>query len=120
MGFQRWRTILRIHHGLVHLANGRSVTDTAVECGWSDPSSCIEAFTEVVGQTPADTKRICATAWGSAPDRTTGAGGVRATPRWRLTGTEGQSGPGRQRPGPDWYLGCRPADQTMLMSLHHM
>jgi AraC-like DNA-binding protein len=52
MSFHRWRTILRIHHALVHLTNGRSVTETAAECGWSNPSSFIEAFTEVVGQTP--------------------------------------------------------------------
>jgi AraC-like DNA-binding protein len=52
MSFHRWRTILRIHHALVHLTGGRSVTDTAIECGWSNPSSFIEAFTEVVGQTP--------------------------------------------------------------------
>ncbi|WP_328498083.1 AraC family transcriptional regulator [Streptomyces sp. NBC_00414] len=52
MSFHRWRTILRIHHALVHLTDGRSVTDTAMECGWSNPSSFIEAFTAVVGQTP--------------------------------------------------------------------
>lgn len=52
MSFHRWRTILRIHRALVHLTNGRSVTDTATECGWSNPSSFIDAFTEVVGQTP--------------------------------------------------------------------
>lgn len=52
MGFHRWRTILRVHHALVHLTAGRSVTDTATECGWSNPSSFIDAFTEVVGQTP--------------------------------------------------------------------
>lgn len=52
MSFHRWRTILRIHHGLVHLTDGRSVTETAIACGWSNPTSFIEAFTEVVGQTP--------------------------------------------------------------------
>jgi AraC-like DNA-binding protein len=52
MSFHRWRTILRIHHALIHLTNGWSVTDTATECGWSNPSSFIEAFTAVVGQTP--------------------------------------------------------------------
>ncbi|WP_329135004.1 AraC family transcriptional regulator [Streptomyces sp. NBC_01476] len=52
MSFHRWRTILRIHHALAHLANGMSVTDTAVTCGWSNPSSFIDAFNEVVGQTP--------------------------------------------------------------------
>jgi AraC-like DNA-binding protein/quercetin dioxygenase-like cupin family protein len=52
MSFHRWRTILRIHHALAHLADGMSVTETAVACGWSNPSSFIDAFTEVVGQTP--------------------------------------------------------------------
>ncbi|SFK70221.1 AraC family transcriptional regulator [Amycolatopsis sacchari] len=52
MSFHRWRTVLRIHHALVHLTNGHSVTDTAMACGWSNPSSFIEVFTEVVGQTP--------------------------------------------------------------------
>ncbi|MDQ1034267.1 AraC-like DNA-binding protein [Streptomyces sp. V3I8] len=52
MSFHRWRTVLRIHHALVHLTAGRSVTDTATECGWSNPSGFIDAFTEVVGQTP--------------------------------------------------------------------
>jgi AraC-like DNA-binding protein len=40
----------------VHLTNGRSVTDTAMECGWSNPTSFIEAFTAVVGQTPGSYK----------------------------------------------------------------
>ncbi|MGW4848493.1 AraC family transcriptional regulator [Nocardia brasiliensis] len=52
MSFHRWRTILRIHHALVELGAGRSVTDTAIACGWSNPTSFIEAFTAVVGQTP--------------------------------------------------------------------
>ncbi|MEW2131946.1 AraC family transcriptional regulator [Streptomyces sp. NPDC005435] len=52
MSFHRWRTTLRIHHALAHLTNGLSVTDTAMVCGWSNPSSFIDAFTEVVGQTP--------------------------------------------------------------------
>jgi AraC-like DNA-binding protein len=52
MSFHRWRTTLRILHALVHLTGGRSVTDTATRCGWSNPSSFIDAFTEVIGQTP--------------------------------------------------------------------
>jgi AraC-like DNA-binding protein len=52
MSFHRWRTQLRIHHALVLLAAGTSVTDTAIECGWSNPSSFIEAFARAVGQTP--------------------------------------------------------------------
>lgn len=52
MSFHRWRTTLRIHHALIHLTDGRSVTDTAIECGWANPTSFIEAFTALVGQTP--------------------------------------------------------------------
>lgn len=37
---------------LIHLTHGRTVTDTAAMCGWSNPSSFIDAFTDVVGQTP--------------------------------------------------------------------
>ncbi|MFJ5865089.1 AraC family transcriptional regulator [Streptomyces parvus] len=49
MSFQRWRTILWIHHALAHLADGMSVTDTALTCGWSNPSTFIDAFHVVVG-----------------------------------------------------------------------
>ena len=52
MSFHRWRTILRIHHALFQLTDGSSVTDTAIACGWSNPSTFIEAFTAVVWQTP--------------------------------------------------------------------
>jgi AraC-like DNA-binding protein len=52
MSFHRWRTTLRIHHALAHLTDGMSVTDTAMACGWSNPSSFIDAFTEIIGQTP--------------------------------------------------------------------
>ncbi len=52
MSFHRWRSVLRVHHALVLLTSGRSVIDTATECGWSNPSSLIEAFTAIVGQTP--------------------------------------------------------------------
>jgi AraC-like DNA-binding protein len=52
MSFHRWRTQLRIHHALVLLAAGTSVTDTSIECGWSNPSSFIEAFARAVGTTP--------------------------------------------------------------------
>ena len=52
MSFHRWRTTLRIHHALILLTQGWSVTDTAMECGWSNPSGFIDAFTELIGQTP--------------------------------------------------------------------
>ncbi|MCK9924171.1 helix-turn-helix transcriptional regulator [Frankia sp. AgPm24] len=52
MSFYQWRTLLRVQYALVHLVDGRSVTDTALLCGWANPTSFIEAFTTVVGQTP--------------------------------------------------------------------
>jgi AraC-like DNA-binding protein len=52
MSFHRWRTILRIHQAVFHLTGGQSVTETAIACGWSNPSTFIDAFTAVVGQTP--------------------------------------------------------------------
>ncbi|MDR1186858.1 MAG: AraC family transcriptional regulator [Bifidobacteriaceae bacterium] len=52
MSFHQWRTVLRIHHALLHLGRGLSVIDTATTCGWANPTSFIEAFSAIVGQTP--------------------------------------------------------------------
>jgi AraC-like DNA-binding protein len=52
MTFHEWRTQLRIHHALTLLADGHSVTYTSAVCGWANPSSFIDAFTRIVGQTP--------------------------------------------------------------------
>jgi AraC-like DNA-binding protein len=52
MGFLQWRTLLRLQHALIHLVNGETVTGTATRCGWANPTSFIEAFTTVLGQTP--------------------------------------------------------------------
>lgn len=52
MSFHQWRTLLRVQHALLVLAEGASVTETAMQLGWSNPSSFIEAFTALVGQTP--------------------------------------------------------------------
>ncbi|MQY22729.1 AraC family transcriptional regulator [Nocardia macrotermitis] len=52
MTFHQWRTLLRIQRALLELADGTSVTDTAIRLGWSNPTSFIEAFTDLVGQTP--------------------------------------------------------------------
>jgi AraC-like DNA-binding protein len=57
MGFRQWRTQLRIHRALLLLADGRSVTDTAVACGWANPTAFIDAFTALVGQTPGHYRR---------------------------------------------------------------
>jgi AraC-like DNA-binding protein len=52
MSFRQWRIQLRIHHALVLLAAGHTITDTSLACGWSNPSTFIEVFSDVLGQTP--------------------------------------------------------------------
>jgi AraC-like DNA-binding protein len=52
MTFYEWRTQLRIYHALVLLADGHDTTYVAHACGWSNPSSFIAAFTNIIGTTP--------------------------------------------------------------------
>jgi AraC-like DNA-binding protein len=52
MSFRQWRTQLRVHHALVLLAQGSTVTATAARCGWANPSAFIDAFARTVGRTP--------------------------------------------------------------------
>jgi AraC-like DNA-binding protein len=52
MTYYEWRTQVRIYHALVLLAEGHDVTYTAQACGWSNPSSFIAAFTNVLGTSP--------------------------------------------------------------------
>ncbi|WP_223885426.1 AraC family transcriptional regulator [Nocardia colli] len=52
MSFHQWRAQLRVQHALVHLMDGRTVTQTASLCGWSNTASLISAFTAILGQTP--------------------------------------------------------------------
>lgn len=52
MTYYEWRTQIRIYHALVLLAEGHDVTYTARACGWSNPSSFIAAFTNVLGTSP--------------------------------------------------------------------
>ena len=52
MTFYQWRTQLRVYHALVLLADGHDTTRVAHACGWSNPSSFIAAFTDLVGTTP--------------------------------------------------------------------
>jgi AraC-like DNA-binding protein len=52
MSFPQWRTQFRLLHALALLANGTSVTSTALACGWSNPSAFIEAFHHAFGSTP--------------------------------------------------------------------
>ncbi|WP_033262633.1 AraC family transcriptional regulator [Amycolatopsis vancoresmycina] len=52
MSFPRWRTLLRVQRAVLELGDGASVTDTAARLGWANPTSFIEAFTALAGQTP--------------------------------------------------------------------
>lgn len=50
--FSRWRSQVRLQHAVVELAGGRSVTDTAHECGFKSTSAFIESFQSALGTTP--------------------------------------------------------------------
>lgn len=52
MSFPQWRTQLRLHHALILLAGGRSVTSAAAACGYSGPSAFIQSFKHAFGTTP--------------------------------------------------------------------
>ncbi|MEV0701524.1 helix-turn-helix transcriptional regulator [Saccharopolyspora sp. NPDC050389] len=52
MSFHQWRSLLRVQHALIRLAEGEAITDMAARLGWANPTSFIEAFTAIVGQTP--------------------------------------------------------------------
>lgn len=52
MTFPQWRTQLRLHHTLLLLAEGVSVTQVAHRCGWSSASAFIDAFRRALGYTP--------------------------------------------------------------------
>ncbi len=51
--FGQWRQQLRLLAALERLATGLSVTQVALEVGYSDVSSFIAVFKEVLGETPA-------------------------------------------------------------------
>lgn len=59
MSFPQWRTQLRLHHALVLLAGGSSVTSTALACGYQNPSAFIEAFRQAFGSTPGQYRKLC-------------------------------------------------------------
>ncbi|MEV6768823.1 helix-turn-helix transcriptional regulator [Nocardia sp. NPDC051030] len=52
MTFYEWRTQVRVFHALILLADGHDTTRVALACGWSNPSSFITAFTNLIGTTP--------------------------------------------------------------------
>lgn len=52
MTFPQWRAQLRLRNSLTLLATGRSVTATAMTCGYSTPSAFTAAFHATFGTTP--------------------------------------------------------------------
>ncbi|MET7326901.1 helix-turn-helix transcriptional regulator [Nonomuraea sp. NPDC005650] len=52
MSFPQWRTQLRLHHALLLLADGVSVTAVAHRCGWASASAFIDVFKRAFGYTP--------------------------------------------------------------------
>lgn len=52
MTYPQWRTITRVFHAMILLAEGATVTEAGRRCGWATTSAFIDAFTRTVGQTP--------------------------------------------------------------------
>ncbi|HEY2058434.1 MAG TPA: helix-turn-helix transcriptional regulator [Amycolatopsis sp.] len=52
MTFPQWRTQLRLYHALRLLAEGRSVTSVAQQCGFATTSAFIDVFRRSLGHTP--------------------------------------------------------------------
>ena len=52
MTYPQWRTVTRVFHAMILLAEGSTVTEAGRCCGWATTSAFIDAFTRTVGQTP--------------------------------------------------------------------
>lgn len=55
--YPQWRSLVRVFHAAVALAEDRPVTDIATRFGWATPSAFITAFTRLTGQTPTSYRR---------------------------------------------------------------
>jgi AraC-like DNA-binding protein len=52
MSFRHWRQQLRLHRGLVLLAEGVPVTAVALQVGYESPSAFVAMFRQLLGSTP--------------------------------------------------------------------
>ncbi len=52
--YTQWRTQARVLRAMVALAEGASVTQTGLHCGWSTTSAFIDTFRRTIGQTPGN------------------------------------------------------------------
>lgn len=57
MGYPAWRVQLRLHRATLMLAEGRTVTQTALGCGFSSASAFVDAFKAAFGRTPGSLYR---------------------------------------------------------------
>ncbi|WDE07421.1 helix-turn-helix transcriptional regulator [Thalassomonas viridans] len=53
MSFRRWRQIIRFHHAIESLAQGKPIKQVAAECGYLSPSAFSAAFQSVIGHAPS-------------------------------------------------------------------
>ena len=53
MSFQQWQRQVRLLSGLIHLAEGQSVSAVAMEVGYDSPSAFIAMFKRALGTTPS-------------------------------------------------------------------
>ncbi|MGC5617524.1 AraC family transcriptional regulator [Georgenia sp. Z1491] len=57
MSFTTWRHQVRLHRANLLLAQGRSVTRVAADCGYATPSAFITVFRAALGRTPGSVYR---------------------------------------------------------------
>ena len=110
MTFPQWRAQLRLHHSLTLLATGRSVTATAMTCGYSTPSAFTAAFHATFGTTPGSLPQrpdpfcarltICPAAAASGARRQRSRAAARPSPRTPAAAPAPRApGQPRHRPG---------------------
>ena len=56
--FGQWRTQLRLQHSIIELGQGANVTGAAIDSGYNETSSYINAFRRAFGTTPGAYFRI--------------------------------------------------------------
>ncbi|MEU1180165.1 helix-turn-helix transcriptional regulator [Streptomyces sp. NPDC005820] len=63
MTYPQWRTLTRVFHAMIQLAEGATVTETGRRCGWATTSAFIDTFTRTTGRTPGSYRAAaCGTA----------------------------------------------------------
>lgn len=55
--YPQWRAQVRLRAALIALAEGATVTDVALKCGWATPSAFVDAYRRAFGHTPGSRHR---------------------------------------------------------------